>query len=311
MLTKGSSPVTPQKQKRKEEGENVAGVPHILVVEDQPNTAEMLTSYFKTQGYEVTSVGWGKDALAFVEKTVPDLVVLDIRLPDIDGYEVCRHLRTQRRTAQVPIIFLTEKRERSDKLQGLKLGAVDYITKPFDIQELRLRVRNVLRRSNLEQMSHFVTGLPGPSLSEERLQDLLNTSNWAMLSVGLRGLDKFSDVYGFVARDDVMRAVALMLNHVVSESQDPNAFVGHIDDTNFFVIVVPNKVEQIRKALAVRLDEAMAFFYPRADWDAGQKNVAKNLPRLEVAMGVLSPSKGSFSNLADLKRASLEAQKVD
>jgi PleD family two-component response regulator len=288
----------------------VAGVPHILVVEDQPNTAEMLTSYFKTQGYEVTSVGWGKDAIAFVEKTVPDLVVLDIRLPDIDGYDVCRHLRTHRRTAQVPIIFLTEKRERSDKLQGLKLGAVDYITKPFDIQELRLRVRNVLRRSNLDQMSHFVTGLPGPSLSEERLRELLSTSNWALLSVGLRGLDKFADAYGFVARDDVMRAVALMLNHVASESQDPTTFVGHLDDTNFFIIIAPDKVKQVQQALTVRLKEAMAFFYPRSDWEAGQKKPDAQLPRLEVAIGVLRASDGSFSKLADLKRAGIEAQQA-
>jgi PleD family two-component response regulator len=288
----------------------VAGVPHILVVEDQPNTAEMLASYFKTQGYEVTSVGWGKDALTFVEKTVPDLVVLDIRLPDIDGYEVCKQLRSHRRTSQVPIIFLTEKRERSDKLQGLKMGAVDYITKPFDIQELRLRVRNVLRRSNLDQMSHFVTGLPGPSLSDERLRELLDTSDWTMLSVGLNGLDEFSDVYGFVARDDVMRAVALMLGHVVSESQDPNAFVGHLDDTNFFVVIAPEKVKQVRQALTVRLKEAMAFFYPRSDWEAGQKSSTANLPRLEVAVGVLDPSKGPFSSLEKLKLASIEAQQV-
>ena len=287
----------------------MAGVPHILVVEDQPNTAEMLASYFKTQGYEVTSVGWGKDALTFVEKTVPDLVVLDIRLPDIDGYEVCKQMRSHRRTSQVPIIFLTEKRERSDKLQGLKMGAVDYITKPFDIQELRLRVRNVLRRSNLDQMSHFVTGLPGPSLSDERLRELLNTSGWTMLSVGLNGLDAFADVYGFVARDDVMRAVALMLGHVVSESQDPNAFVGHLDDDNFFVIVVPEKVKQVQQALTVRLKEAMAFFYPRSDWEAGQKSSTANLPRLEVKMGILAP-KSPFTKLADLKRASIETQQT-
>jgi len=288
----------------------VAGAPHILIVEDQPNTAEMLTSYFKTQGYEVTSVGWGKDALDFVKETVPDLVVLDIRLPDIDGYEVCRNLRSRRRTAQVPIIFLTERRERSDKLQGLKLGAVDYITKPFDIQELRLRVRNVLRRSNVEQMSHFVTGLPGPSLADERLRELLDSPDWAMLSVGVHGLDAFSDVYGFVARDDVMRAVALMLNHIASESQDPTAFVGHLDDANFFVVITSGKIQQVKQALEVRLDEAMAFFYPHADWEAGQKNPDSSLPLLNITVGVLTPSAGPFTGLEHLKRASLEAQRA-
>ena len=115
-------------------GRNVAETPHILIVEDQSNTAEMLHSYFQAQGYKVTTVGWGRDALAFVEKTLPDLVVLDIRLPDIDGYEVFRHLRAHWRTEHIPVIFLTEKRERGDKLLGLEMGAVDYITKPFDVQ---------------------------------------------------------------------------------------------------------------------------------------------------------------------------------
>jgi PleD family two-component response regulator len=287
----------------------VAETPHILVVEDQPETAEMLTSYFQTQGYEVTSVGWGKDALAFAKKTVPDLIVLDIRLPDIDGYEVCKRLRGHRRTAQVPVIFLTERRERSDRLRGLKLGAVDYITKPFDIQELRLRVRNVLRRSDVDQMSHFVTGLPGSSLSDERLRELLESSGWALFSVGLQGLDAFSDAYGFVARDDVMRAVALMLNHVVDESQDPNAFVGHLDDVSFFVIITPDKAEWVQKELAARLDEAMAFFYPRADWESGKKDESTKLPRLEVTMGILTSSAGPFGNLADLKKASAKVQR--
>lgn len=287
----------------------MAETPHILVVEDQPETAEMLTSYFQTQGYEVTSVGWGKDALAFAKKTAPDLIVLDIRLPDIDGYEVCKRLRDHRRTAQVPVIFLTERRERSDRLRGLKLGAVDYITKPFDIQELRLRVRNVLRRSDVDQMSHFVTGLPGSSLSDERLRKLLESSGWALFSVGLQGLDAFSDAYGFVARDDVIRAVALMLNHVVDESQDPNAFVGHLDDANFFVIITPDKAKWVQKELAARLDEAMAFFYPRADWESGKKNESTKLPRLEVTMGILTSSAGPFGNLADLKKASAKVQR--
>ena len=286
----------------------MVGAPHILIVEDQANTADMLTSYFEAQGYKVTSVGWGKDALAFIEKTIPDLVVLDVRLPDIDGYEVCRHLHAHRRTEHVPVIFLTERRERKDRLTGLELGAVDYVTKPFDVQELRLRVRNVLRRSSLEQLSHPITGLPAASLVDERLLELLTCSGWAVLSVGLQGLKEFAEAYGFVARDDVVRAVALMLSHVVSESHDPDAFAGHLDDTNFFVGIAPDKVKQVRQDLMVRLDEAMAFFYPRADWEAGQAGPDADSPRLNVTMGVLRSSARSFVNLEDLKRAIIEVQ---
>lgn len=289
----------------------MAGVPHILIVEDQSNTAEMLTSYFEMQGYKVTAVGWGKDALAFVEETIPDLIVLDIRLPDIDGYEVFRRLRAHWRTERIPVIFLTEKRERKDKLMGLELGAVDYITKPFDVQELRLRVRNVLHRTSLERASHPITGLPAASLSGEHLRALLTRSDWAVLSVGLRGLKRFAEVYGFLARDDVVRAVGLMLNHAVSESGDPDAFVGHLDDTNFFIIIAPDKVKQVQQMLTARVNEAMTFFYPRTDWEAGRATPDVELPRLDVTIGVLRPSARSFSSLEDLKQALIEAQRAD
>jgi PleD family two-component response regulator len=281
--------------------------PHILVVEDQPNTADMLTSYFQALGYEVSAVGWGEDALEFVEHTLPDLVVLDIRLPDIDGYEVCRYLRSHRRTKYVPIIFLTEKKGRTDKLQGLELGAVDYITKPFDVQELRLRVRNVLRRSGAKQKNHPITGLPTVPLSDERLHELLDKTDWSILSVGLCGLQRFSETYGFVARDDVMRSIALILTHISEEYQSSESFVGHFDaTTDLFIIIAPDYAEQARHALENRLNEAISFFYPYAD---RQDHNGDNLP-LCVEMGILTSSKQSYNSLRDLKKALVDVRKA-
>src|SRR5512141_2496317 len=118
----------------------------ILIVEDDLDVAEMLNAYFRVQGYEVFTVNWGEDGVRAAQTVLPDLVILDIRLPDIDGYEVARRVRSDRRTNEIPIIFLTEKRERVVRLQGFEVGADDYITKPFDVQELRLRVRNALKR---------------------------------------------------------------------------------------------------------------------------------------------------------------------
>ncbi|MDK1029134.1 MAG: response regulator [Anaerolineae bacterium] len=88
----------------------------------------------------------------------PDIVVLDIRLPDIDGFEVAQPLRTDRRTQNIPIICLTEKRNLPDRLLGLELSADDYVTKPFDVQELRLRVRNSIRRSRQGTLNNLVNG---------------------------------------------------------------------------------------------------------------------------------------------------------
>ncbi len=276
---------------------------HILIVEDEPNTAEMLTSYFEAQGYAVTAVGWGNEALALAKKNPPDLIVLDIRLPDIDGYEICRRLRSHRRTAHIPIIFLTERRERIDRLAGLELGAVDYITKPFDVQELKLRVRNVLRRASTEPVTHPVTGIPFAALAEARLRELLTTKDpWAVVTVALDGLERFADVYGFVARDDVLRAVALMIQRIAREEEGVDAFVGHLDDTVFFLPLHPENVLRARERLSTRLRETLIFFYPRVDWETGRSRDGSPLPHLSVRLGTLT-GPGAFSDLNGLREA--------
>ena len=282
-----------------------------MIVEDQPNTAEMLTSYFKPQGYEVSSIGSGEDALTFTDTTVPDLIVLDIRLPDMDGYEGCHQLRAHWRTEHIPVIFLTERRERGAKLLGLELGAVDHVTKPFDVHELHLRARNVLRRASTERFSHPITGLPASPLSDRPLRALLTSTDWAVLSVELVGLKAFSDVYGFVARDNVVRAVALTVNQVVSSVPESDAFVGHLDDTNFVIATTSGKVSQVHQALSTRLKRAMTFFYPRADWEAKQIEGDADWPQLDVMMGVLRAPACPFDNVEDLKEAVLGAQHAD
>jgi DNA-binding response OmpR family regulator len=182
--------------------------PQILIVEDDLDLSEMLNAYFRVQNYEVHTAAWGEEALRIAKDQALELVVLDIRLPDIDGYEVCRRLRMQRQTQETPIIFLTEKRDRVDKLQGLELGVVDYITKPFDIQELRLRVRNAISRATRTAMVNPVTDLPEAGTVEDKLNSLmLSDDKWAILLVSINSLSEFREHYGFVAADDVLRAV--------------------------------------------------------------------------------------------------------
>ncbi len=157
--------------------------PTILIVEDDLDVADMLNAYFRVQGYEVLTVNWGEDGVRAAETSRPDLIILDIRLPDIDGYEVAKRVRAKRNTREIPIIFLTEKRSRQDRLMGLEIGGDDYITKPFDVQELRLRVRNALRRNNQGTLTNPVTSLPEGPLVDERLGELLQEKDWAISSL--------------------------------------------------------------------------------------------------------------------------------
>ena len=129
------------------------GTARLLVVEDDVDIANMLKIYFTGLQYDVDVANRGRDALEKTRQVLPHLIVLDIMLPDIDGYEVCRTLRTNTRTSHIPVIFLTQKDERSDKLQGLELGADDYLTKPFNPRELVARVKAILRRSESKKDS--------------------------------------------------------------------------------------------------------------------------------------------------------------
>jgi len=123
----------------------------ILVVDDEPHIVEVVRDYLKQAGYRVIAAGDGQTALTLVRRERPDLVILDLMLPGgVDGLEVCRRLRQDPTTVQVPIIMLTARVEEVDRLVGLELGADDYVTKPFSPRELVARVRAVLRRSREE-----------------------------------------------------------------------------------------------------------------------------------------------------------------
>ena len=269
----------------------------ILIVEDDLDVAEMVTAYFRAQGYEVTTVNWGEDGLRACQAKHPDLAILDIRLPDIDGYEVARRLRRDRRTAHVPIIFLTEKRERADKLQGLELGADDYITKPFDIQELRLRVRNALQRISQGSLTNPVSGLPEGALVDERLAAAIKNDGLSLLLVSLENLDAFRETYGFVASDDVLRAFSVMIQNTMGEIGGKDDFLGHLGAAEFVLVMQSANLPALQERLRSRLTQSLDYFYPIKD----RERASKRPDRLGVKMSEMPSAKGRFASVDKLK----------
>ena len=273
----------------------------ILIVEDDLDVADMLNAYFRVQGYEVFTVNWGEDGVRSCLASRPDIVILDIRLPDIDGYEVARRLRDNRRTADIPIIFLTEKRDRSERLQGLELGADDYITKPFDVQELRLRLRNALRRAEQDTLTNPVTGLPDGKLVDERVTECLDKLNWTMLIISLENLDVFRESYGFVASDDVLRAVSLMIHNARKEIGGQDDFLGHLGPTDFVLITGPERATNLQERIHSRLELSLGYFYPIKD----REQSSSSTKRLVFKMGMLQAGDQEYASLDDLKLALL------
>jgi len=270
----------------------------ILIVEDDLDVAEMLNAYFRVQGYEVFTVNWGEDGVRAAQTVSPDLIILDIRLPDIDGYEVARRVRSDRRTNEIPIIFLTEKRERIDRLQGFEVGADDYITKPFDVQELRLRVRNSLKRVSQGSLTNPVSGLPEGPLVEERLSDVIHKSGWALLHICINNLDSFREAYGFVASDDVLRAISLMIHNTIKETNASDDFIGHISPTDFVVVVAPAHLPAFQERIRARLEQSLDYFYPIKD----REEAAKRADRLSIEIAEVPSVYGRFSSVEQLKK---------
>ncbi len=279
----------------------------ILIVEDDLDLAEMLNAYFRVQGYDVSTAAWGEDAVRVSKEIAPDLVVLDIRLPDIDGYEVCRRIRTNRRTASIPVIFLTEKRDRVDKLAGLELGVVDYITKPFDIQELRLRVRNALRSAVQQPLMNPITNLSEGAMVDEQLQKLIfSETEWAILSIAIVGLENFRELYGFVASDDVLRAVSLMMNNAVREAGSTEDFIGHMEANEFIIITNKERLPGLRERIQIRLQQSMEYFYPLKDREKARQAMGEN--RLQLLIGQVLSTDGSLVDVNGLKTAVLNSR---
>ena len=123
----------------------------VLVVDDEPDAVELIAFNLKNAGLEVVTADDGREAIRKAESTHPDLIVLDVMLPEMDGLEVCKQLRAGPETGNIPIIMLTAKAGEVDRVLGLELGADDYITKPFSPRELVLRVKNLLRRVQSEK----------------------------------------------------------------------------------------------------------------------------------------------------------------
>lgn len=270
----------------------------ILIVEDDLDIAEMLNAYFRVQGYEVFTVNWGEDGVRAAQTILPNLVILDIRLPDIDGFEVARRVRSDRRTHEIPIIFLTEKRDRLDRLQGFEVGADDYITKPFDVQELRLRVRNALKRVNQASLTNPVSGLPEGALVEEKLSDVVHKSGLSLLHISIQNLQAFRDSYGFVASDDVMRAISLMILNTLKETGSPEDFLGHLSPSDFVIVLSPETLLPFQEKIKARLQQSLDYFYPLSD----REQAAKLANRLGVQVNDIPSVYGKYSNVDQLKK---------
>jgi diguanylate cyclase (GGDEF)-like protein len=242
----------------------------VLVVEDEPNIREIINFNLENWGYEVVQATDGETALAMAEEYSPDLILLDLMIPKVDGIEVCRRLKGGFWTSRIPIIMLTARKEVKDKVRGMEAGADDYITKPFSREELEARVKMVLSRTKSQRERNPLTGLPGQIAVQGHVEELLAEKKpFALLYLDLDGFKAFNDYYGYARGDDVIKLLAEVLIETVGRMGSHADFVGHIGGDDFTVVCGPERAKEIADTIVAEFGNDVSELFAPEDLARG------------------------------------------
>lgn len=280
----------------------------ILVVEDAPDISSLLSIYLTSKGYQVLTTNRGHAAIEICRMTPPHLALLDVGLPDIEGFEVGKALRASPRTRHIPIIFLTARGERHDRLRGLgEVQAQYYIVKPFDIEEVYAVVKNQLDDWRRKNLSHPVTSLPTADALSDQLRALLTREDWALGLIHIQGFDSFTQSYGLLAGEDVLKHTAALLRDAVLELGGAEDFIGQVVvGAQFLLVSTPDRVESICEQLIRRFDAEIARHYQHEDRQRGyvkspdESGTLRQLALMTLSIGVLTSADGPFYDIRQL-----------
>jgi diguanylate cyclase (GGDEF)-like protein len=278
----------------------------ILVVDDDPDIARFVEVNLRSAGYDVSVASDGEQALEKAAALRPDLVLLDVMMPRIDGFEVAQRLRRNPQTASTSIIMLTAKALSTDKVLGLTAGADDYIIKPFDPIELLARVKGTLRRAKEMRNLSPLTGLPGNiRIQEEIERNVRDDRPFAVLYCDLDNFKAYNDEKGFVRGDRLIQATARIIQDAVVEFAGTDGFVGHVGGDDFVAVVPPDSAEDIATRIVERFDGDIHEFYEREDIKRGyievedRKGEMQKLPLAGVSVGIATTEVRRFEHYGE------------
>ncbi len=297
---------------------NDLGAHKVLVVDDDRNLRKIIATNLELAGFLVTSATDGRDALEKIEDDVPDVVLLDLMMPVLDGYEVARRIRNHHNLAiaNVPIIILTAKSETEDKLRGFEAGADDYMTKPFGPQELLARVRAKIRRVEVDSSLSPLTRLPGNLAIEGELRRRIgDAAPFTVLYLDLDNFKAFNDVYGFTHGDEAIQVVARVALDVVHRRGTPDDFVGHIGGDDFILATAPDRAEEVAREIITEFDLAIRALYSAKDLRAGyietrdRRGTLNRSPIMSLSIAIVANDCGQITNYAQIGEMAAELKR--
>jgi len=299
----------------------------ILIVDDQKNNIDLLVNLLKNN-YDLMVARSGEKAIKLAKSDhPPDLILLDIIMPEMDGYDVCRILKSDDKTKDIPIIFVTAMCDDDDEYKGLGMGAIDYITKPIRPAIVKARVKNHIERylalRELERLNKLAfdanpsTGLPGNnSISEAITQSLDNKKDVCVIHADLDYFKAYNDKYGFARGDDVIRFTSDTLKRVLLESKSDDIFIGHIGGDDFVLITPASACQQIANTIIQRFDQGIRQFYENKDLEkngivsVNREGEEQFFPIMSLSLSGVDLSKRTFTQYIEVNDVCAEVKKV-
>jgi diguanylate cyclase (GGDEF)-like protein len=237
----------------------------VLLVDDSATIRAVVGEQLRSCGYEPRLASTGAEALAALDPEVIAAVLLDLNLPDMDGYDVCRIFKRDPRTYHVPVIILTSMADTESELAAIDAGADDFITKPLHPRILEARLHMHITRSMRERCANPLTGLPGNTVIEQAVADrFAGERPWSLAYIDLDDFKSYNDRYGYQRGDAMILLAAGIIAHALSADGAAGDFLGHIGGDDFVIMTTPDRVAEVCDRIIKSFDEAVPEYYDEA-----------------------------------------------
>ena len=277
--------------------------PEVLVIEDDIDTRELLQEALDGAGFRVQAAASGQAGLQKLRDHVPDIVLLDQLLPGMSGLEVCRQIRRQPGLGAVPVVMLTALSRSTDQVAGLNAGADDYVTKPFNVDELTARLYSHVRRSRRERQLNPLTGLPGNLAIDGAIDDrLVAGETFAVAWIDLDNFKAYNDRYGFYAGDQVLEATGRLVMSVLERCDREQSFAGHIGGDDFVLVTPVDQIERAGRLLVEGFDALVPAFYRERGFIPAVSRTGEEqaFPLMSISVAIVPCPAGRFSHPGEI-----------
>ena len=289
----------------------------VLIVDDDPSIRSICRAVLESAQYEVHEATDGDSGFAQVRQLRPDLVLLDVMMPRADGFAMAKQLRKDASTSMTPLIFLSAKGETADKVRAFRLGAEDYMVKPFDAAELIARISKVLDRRDRELNASPTTQLPGGNAIETEIdRRMRDSTDAAYCYLDLDNLKAFNDYYGYAKADGVIRQTGDLIRDVVAREGNASDFIGHIAGDDFVFITSESRVDQVCTTICAAFSRLVPLYYNKADRERGyietqdRYGVLRKFPIMSVSLAAVTSAASTIASFSELAVAAAQGKKL-